>query len=322
MKFRASLALSLLITLLLAACPVFSASAQNPTVTFESVRIDIWPEYDRPAALVILNLALSPQTSLPAAMRVRIPVGAGKPHAVAWQSPDKTLFDLQYDTVTTGPWTEIQFTTPAQDIRIEYYDPSLKKTGNQRDFIFRWPGDYTVQDLTIKVQQPANATNVVFRPNAGTGQPEADGLTYYTVAAGTVNANVTFDLAISYTKADDGLTNPQQFQPAQASQPVNPATTGGMLNFNQVLPFLLGGAGLLLIGFGLWWYWRGGVRVPKFQAETYRPRHAARRTRQKNSENNLPPSTSGDSAGSFCHQCGKKAAPGDVFCRVCGTRLR
>jgi hypothetical protein len=24
----------------------------------------------------------------------------------------------------------------------------------------------------------------------------------------------------------------------------------------------------------------------------------------------------------YCHECGKRAQPGDVFCRTCGTRLR
>ena len=67
---------------------------------------------------------------------------------------------------------------------------------------------------------------------------------------------------MSYTKADDLLTSPNQFQPAQANQPIN-NSTAGRVTLGQMLPWILGSLGLLLIAGGLFWYWRSGmVRKP------------------------------------------------------------
>ena len=34
------------------------------------------------------------------------------------------------------------------------------------------------------------------------------------------------------------------------------------------------------------------------------------------------PMMAASSADIYCHQCGKRALPGDTFCRSCGTKLR
>jgi hypothetical protein len=276
-------------------------------------QVDIWPEYDKPSVLVIYHITLSTQTSLPTTMSIPIPAVAGKPYAVAWQSTDKALYDLKYEMVPAGDWTEIQFSTPAPDVQIEYYDPSLKKTGARRDFTFRWSGKYAVQDLSLTVQQPVNATDMTFRPAAGSGHPGDYGLTYYSLVVGKVNAGTTFDLAISYNKPDETLTNPDQFQKAQPNQPVD-SSTSGRVAFDQLLPWGVGGLGLLLIAAGSFWYWRTG-RVPSARTAAGRPHHTHSRSGQV-----LSPAAVGETT--YCHQCGKKAAPGDAFCRACGTKLR
>jgi hypothetical protein len=287
---------------------------QAGDVVLDNVYVEIWPEYDKPSVLVIYHITLSAQVSLPAAVNIRIPAAAGKPSAVAWQSTDKALYDLKYETKPAGEWTEIQFSTPAPDVQIEYYDPGLKKTGAQRNFTFRWPGNYTVQNLSMQVQQPVNATNMKFRPDAGSGRPGALGLIYYSLLVGKVSTGKTFDLAVTYDKPDDSLTNSQQFQAAQPNQPLDSGTTGRVA-LDQFLPWGAGGLGLLLIAAGSIWYWKTG-RITSNKAATGRARHA--RTR---SEKPAPAAEKGDEA-TFCYQCGKKAAPGDAFCRACGTKLR
>jgi len=290
-------------------------SSQEQEILLDSVSVDIWPEYDQPAVLVIYHVTLSSQVSLPVTMSLRIPAAAGKPHAVAWQSPDKALFDLKYDSKAAGEWTEIQFNTPAPDVQIEYYDPTQKKTGTRRAFTFRWSGVYTVQNLSLQIQQPANATNFTFRPDVGKGQAGDFGLTYYTLLEGKVNAGTTFDLAMSYNKPDDTLTNPQQFQAAQPNQPVDSGTSGRVA-LDQFLPWGVGGLGLMLIAAGLFWYWRTGHMPSSTKFVSARPRHA----RSRSAQASAPAVSVGN--GTFCHQCGKKASAGDVFCRACGTKLR
>jgi hypothetical protein len=287
---------------------------QSEPISLDSVNVDIWPEYDRPSVLVIMHMKVSPQVKFPADISIRIPASAGKPYAVAWQSPDKALFDLKYETKAAGDWTEIRFNAPSPDIQIEYYDPTIMKTGPRRDFTYHWSEKYPVQNLSLQIQQPVNATNMTFRPDVGSGSTGDSGLTYYSLQVGKVNPETTFDLAMSYNKPDDMLTNPQQFQQAKPNQPVDSGASG-RITFDQFLPWGLGGLGLLLITVGFLWYWRTG-RIFPGKVTYNRPRHNPARSNRATEPN------SGPEEASFCHQCGKKAGPGDVFCRVCGTKLR
>ena len=45
--------------------------------------IAVWPEFDRPLVLVIIQAELSADTTLPAPLTLRIPAIAGQPYAVA-----------------------------------------------------------------------------------------------------------------------------------------------------------------------------------------------------------------------------------------------
>jgi hypothetical protein len=286
---------------------------QTQEIALDTVSVDIWPENDRPSVLVIMHVKLSAQVNLPAEMSIRIPAAAGQPFAVAWQSSDKALFELKYDTKAAKDWTEIEFIAPSSDIQIEYYDPTIKKTGSKRDFTFHWSEKYPVQNLTLQIQQPVNATNMTFNHNVGSGHIGDDGLTYYSLVVGNVNAGTAVDLAMSYNKQDDTLSA-QQFQKAQPNQPIDGGASGRVA-FDQFLPWGVGGLGLLLIAAGSFWYWKTG-RAPSTQTASGRLRHSSARLDKPVS------AAAGAGESAFCHQCGKKAGPGDVFCRACGTKLR
>lgn len=336
MKFRASLH-KLLIAFLVLFAPILGgvrpaqAAAQQPqTITLESVRVDVWPEYDQPSVLVIYNVTIASTVNLPATLTVRIPAAVGKPHAVAMQDVSG-LYVLNYTTNRAGDWLEVKFTTPSPDVRVEFYDTTLTKSGAHRTYTFHWPADYTVKNLSVKVQQPVNATNVTFRPDIGAGRADSDGLTYYTLTPGKVDAGTAFDLTMGYDKADDTLTNPQQFQAAQPSQPVDGNTPGRVKLFQgatvttlQLVMIILGLA--LILGGGAWYGFTSGG-FTRFQRgfNTARAGNSATNGRKRHTH----PSVAGQAADSavtgeaaFCQQCGKKAGPGDVFCRSCGTRLR
>jgi hypothetical protein len=304
--FCGALVLALLCTAL-----VPSGVQSQGQVTFASVRVDVWPEYDQPSVLVIYNITLSPQVSFPAVVSLRIPASAVRPHAVAMQDP-AGLLNLNYETAAAGEWVEVRFTTQVPDVHVEYYDPNLRRSGQRRDFTYTWPGDYPVENLSLAVQQPSSATQMGFRPSMGSGVAAEDGLIYYSYQAGSVAAGTEVNLEIWYEKPDDALTSPDQFQPAVPAAPID-ASTDGRVTLDQVLPWALGGLGLLLIAAGLLWYWQTG-RNPQPVGRAGRSRHARRESPQP------APAANGDSI--FCHQCGRKAGGSDKFCRTCGTKLR
>lgn len=293
--------LALVIVLLLFAPR--AALAQSP-VEIDRLELDLWPEYDRPDLLVIYRVTLSASTNLPASLSLRIPAEAGRPANLAAKDLDGLLYNLTYTTETEGKWVRVNFTTASQEIQLEFYDPRIQKNGNQRSLEFLWPADYTVDSFSLLVQQPTTATNFKVLPDMGAGRPGQDGLNYYSSVIGRVEAGTeTVNIKISYQKDNDTLSaNPEAVQP---SQPLTNQTVG-RTTMQEMLPWLLGGLGLILIAGGAVWYWQSG-RVASAQP-AYR-RHGKRQAAEEDGP-------------VFCHECGKRASPGDVFCRVCGSRLR
>lgn len=278
-----------------------NAAPEQETTSIQTLQIDVWPEYDQPAVLVIYRVTLSPQVKLPTEMTLRVPVSTGGPSAIAEQTANG-LFNLEYaETGRDSQWITVRFTTTLPQLQIEYYDSALQKEGDQRSYTLRWPGDYPVDDLLIKVQQPRTGSRLALEPNTGKASIGQDGLSYFDVPLGQVDAGESFQLQVRYQKSDDELTQSAVFEQVT---PVSPANTASSSPASpQVLPWLLGGLGLALIGGGVFWYLRGARPLAAAPARTEAVEPAA--------------------GGSiFCHQCGKKAGAADVFCRSCGTKLR
>lgn len=291
--------------------PVF---AQTPaTIEFEKAQINLWPEYDRPDVLIIYRLTLSPKTTLPAQISLRLPQIIGdKPSAVAMKDASGALVNLNY-TATPDPggeWVRIAFTTPLPELQIEYYDSRLVKDVTRRTFEYTWPGDYLIKALEIMVQQPVNSTQMQIFPSLGAGSINPDdGLTYYNASVGRVSAGTTFNVRLTYVKSDSKLS--------MTTQPVQPSSDGTVFRTvldNQSL-LIAGGlviGAILLFGIValLSGYWKPGKK-----GSAFRKRHAVRETEPREAAQSLDSAT-------YCHQCGKPSRPGDVFCRVCGTKIR
>ncbi|MEJ2707025.1 MAG: zinc ribbon domain-containing protein [Anaerolineales bacterium] len=270
-----------------------------------SVEVDLWPEYDRPTVLVIYRLTLPASVSLPQELHIRIPTSA-EINAVAVLQADG-LFSIPYDRQVTGDYKEISFQATLPDVQIEYYDPGLVKEGSSRHFEYTWPGDYAVDSMEVQVQQPVDASDMRISPDLGSGVTAGD-LTYYTAEVGSLEAGQTFSITFDYSKPNDTLSN-SNLQ-IEASGPISDSSASGSLT--TILPWVLGILGVVLIAGGGIWYWRSGRE----------PAQPKRRTRRKTSAGPeaAPPVQEGGYI--YCHQCGKRAAPGDRFCRTCGTQLR
>lgn len=299
----------LIILVLLLACLIpAKTGAQNQT-SFASLAVDLWPEFDKPSMLVMYLITISPQVKLPAEIRLRIPASAGAPNAVANCQPDGSCFNAPYDQQPAGEWSVLTFQATSPDLRVEYYDPQLTKNGARREYQFAWPGDYAVDNLLIRVQQPVGAENMLVKPGTFSITAAEDGFTYHRLDAGPVPAGQSVEVVISYDKTTDDLSNSSM--PVEPSEPLG-SETAGRTSLASTLPIALGLVGLALIIGGGVWYWRSGRQKP----QTTRSRRVRRRA-----------SATIDSGGAaegnvYCHQCGKRAAPGDRFCRACGTQLR
>lgn len=287
--------LFLAILLLTLAMPVRAQISQE----FDTVNLDIWPEYDKPGVLVIYHVTLSSSMRLPAEITMRIPEAASAPSAVAEQNADG-LFNVPYQEVDRdNRWITIRFTVAFPQFQMEFYDPTLSIEGPDHDYTFRWPGDAAVNTLNVIVQQPRTASGLTLQPSSGTQTVGNDGLIYLTVPVGPVKLGDDFALTLTYQKTDDSLTRGAEAQQVTAVLPSSQTIESPAIPGSTA--WILGTLGALMIAGAIFWYLLSSHRL---------------------SAPSLTKAAKRKSKRVFCHQCGQQAGEEDVFCRACGTKLR
>lgn len=284
------------------------ARAQEPT-SLASTAVSIWPEYDRPTALVIFEIMLPANTALPAQVSLRVPSTVDKMQVVAVGDALNTVTDqgIDYTFEKGDPWSQIKINANGRAIRVEYYDAALKKTGDTREYTYVWPGDYAVDDFTFELRTPLKSTNVTSQPSLNRDIVDQDGFQYWTSHPGGIDQGKQYSVAFKYDRNTD-LPSTAFLIPNPSNNSV--ATPSSQQNFiYERLPYIIGLLGVaLLIGGGIW-FWRSG-RESSGRGRTPRRRHAKGEGQE-----------TGDS-DIYCHNCGRRASPSDRFCRACGTRLR
>jgi hypothetical protein len=287
-----------------------AAGAQTPA-RLATLHISLWPEYDRPQTLVILEGQLAPEVGLPASLSIRIPAQAGQPHAVATTGTDGQLLIAQYSTRVDGPDTVVDFQTPSPGFRIEYYDPALTIDGDARSLVFEWQTDYAVDSVRVRVQQPAGARDLVGEPALISVGASDDGLTYYEASPGALRAGDRLSQQVRYAKVGSGLSvDTLSEAPAPQPQAVTPRRTA-----DNRLRLIAGAAlGVAAVAASAFAYVRTRQRAPA--RATRRPRR-----RPASAPAMVPAAGGAAGAGRFCTQCGQARQAGDRFCRNCGATL-
>lgn len=275
-------------------------SAQN-NVTFTSVSVQLWPEYDQPSMLVITDFEVAANTQFPASVTFRIPQDANL-IAVATYTADGTLMDAVFKgPKADGEWQSFTITLDSTAARFEYYQP-IAFNGEQRIFSYLWDGAYAVEVFNIRVLEPLDTTSLTTTPELASISQEND-LKYFESDPVKLAAGEQFVLNLDYKKASDALiTSSQGVQPAA---PVD-ENTPGRVSLSNYLPYLLAGLGAVMIVGGFAYYWQAG------RGSSKKPRRRA--------HSNVESEENGEET--YCPQCGTRAKPSDRFCRVCGGRIR
>jgi hypothetical protein len=269
--------------------------------------VELWSEFDQPSMLVINEFALSPQVPLPVEIKWRYP-NEGNLVAVAFESEGLLLNSAFESSAEQGAWQTITLQVDTYNTyHIEYYQP-LSRESEKRRFTYKWFGDYSVDDFRLSVSLPADSANVETTPAFNEFEPVPD--RNQIIGSDTqemlrMGHSYQFDLA--YDRVSDELTGPGQATQVNPSEPLTPETPGRISV--DSLPWIIGGVGIALIGFGLFFYWRStGAGSASSKRTRKRSQHSSA---QKDSAEPL-----------YCHECGTRANPGDRFCRTCGSRLR
>lgn len=285
---------------------LLAAKARQAAVRAMDITVSLWPEYDKPAMLVIYRITLPADTAFPVTLTVRIPKRVGRPFAVATAaSPQDTLVNAAYDyTPTEAEWAEVTLQTQQPYVQVEYYD-NLQKQGDERAYTFIWPGDLSTDHFVVEFLPPWNASTPIFEPSLESQGAGPMGLPVYGRDFGPIEAGQTFTLTVRYTKPDDVLTveHMQQVAPNAAPlTPVAPPSSGTPMSarWPTWLPWVLTGIGVMLVGLGLGFaLWERRRGMPKPQ-----PRAKPTKARVR-----------------YCPQCGTQALPNARYCHHCGAPL-
>jgi hypothetical protein len=218
------------------------ASSAQAILRLEQLQVDLWPEYDQPAMLVIYRGRLADDVELPATLTLHLPARVERPNAVAYDDGSGTLLNATYSTRAEGDWVAVTLETSTPNFQLEFYD-SLARKDELRSYTFVWPGDYAVGQFNFFLLPPPGAEDVQTDPaltlvqQFGTDAPSLVGVLDSGLAVGQ-----EIQLTVSY----DG------------SAVSSPAGEGD----GKVSPLIIGAivaALLLLIASGVLWY----VRRPK-----------------------------------------------------------
>lgn len=309
------LGVALLMILGLFLAPV--ARAQSPTNDLARLEVELWPDYDQSAVLVLLTGSLADDAPVPATFVLPVPEEATI-NAVAHVDVESGQLQniAEVDTSTPG---QLTFTTPSPTFRIEYYMPYTAE-GDQREFTFDWRSDVTIDQVLTTVQQPAEANDFEVTPPAGQPTTGPDGLLYYPLNAQALPAGQSYLVTISYNLASDLLTADvlaTRQPPVQGPLPVvSDAAQEDASEFNWPLVIIVAG-GLIIVAAVAWFLYTSS------QGNRKRPPRP-RPVRQTTKTSSRPQSSSSSPASDvqFCHNCGQPVDPEDRFCRECGTAVK
>lgn len=267
------------------------AATRNAT-RLESMQIEIWPEYDRPAALVILRAEVGSDIGLPAAVSLRIPASSGGPAAVAYTTAKKgQLLNLTHERSDAAGFITLHFSVPTRFFQVEFYDRLVTGT-SERTYKYLWPGDLPVSWLDLVLQEPAGASNISAKPELGDKSTGSDGLLYRAAQLGPFEQGKPLPIEIRYTKSDPRTSVELLKLSAPAAN--IPASTPPLTKSNSwLIPALVSAVLLIAASAAAYFFWW--------------------RRRQR--------SLAAAGSAGFCSKCRNRISAGDRFCAGCGTPL-
>ena len=253
--------------------PVLGLATLNPGWKTAQMVVQVWPEYDKRAVLVIMTFALPAEVPLPATFKFAVPTGAVIAGIGEVDPNGNFTFNYANSYPPVAPGTDWDIATiqvqKYRSLQIDYYyDPGLPVGAGPRSFplLLQLPMDVT--SLNLHVQQPARATDFNVQPAMqGTGAAQ-DGFTYAVASLSDAKAGSTFSYVVSYSKPDGELSTSTS------------ETTGAKLNTSTVLlavilviVVLIGGVVIYLL------FRRSGKAAPAKRQGSGQGRPKARATR-------------------------------------------
>jgi hypothetical protein len=282
--------------------------AQDPN-RLSSLKISLWPEYDRPTVLVILNGTLADKGNLPRDVSVVVPTLADVVVTTYVNTDGRQAPEQVFKTADLNDGTKrITFSIATAEYWVEYYD-DLVRGAPDKTIAFALKSPSAADLVSFEIQQPVRASNLTSTPSSQLMRTEPDGLSYYGLQLANIAAGQAINAQIKYTRTETRLSRDLITPAATNSAPIGTLEQPGASQniFFAVAAVVLGIAAAI----GFFVLRQRNTRPALVRQPSRRAQANPRRERAAN------PKTS-----AFCPQCGRALSTEDNFCPRCGTKRR
>jgi hypothetical protein len=182
------------------------AQEENYITGFDNVQLWIYPEYDDPRLLVMLEGIIEGKEP-PVMVRFLVPSEAEMYSAGSMDVQGRYTGGPPHREPSSIPgWDEIAYEVTTNTFRVEYYDPIISgQTDKSMSYEFRWL--YPISELEVIIQQPLRASNFEVSP-VGNSFIDDQGFTSYIYNFSDLRDGPPLRFEISYYKSD---TKPSLF---------------------------------------------------------------------------------------------------------------
>ncbi len=255
--------------------------------TLKDISISLWPDYDHPGVLVMLEGILPAETGLPATVTFPVPGDVSRVLTMGTTlNPDSSVaFQTRENSVT--------LTLLHHSFHLEYYTHTFSSDSRDMDFSLFTPYDVT-DSCDIFIQKPLAAKDFKLSFTADETQNDRHGLEYHVKHLGTQKKGNLIKAGFSYTNPDGKLSI--DVLQEMMSQMGNTTTGGSTAQPESSFPT---------------WMWFLVVIIVILIA--------ALSVILTRSGTPVTASTAG-SAGKFCGNCGSAREAGHRFCPKCGHK--
>ncbi|GAB4256484.1 MAG: hypothetical protein Kow00129_16980 [Thermoleophilia bacterium] len=305
--------------LMLSASPALAAE-----VSAKDLRVSVWPEYDDPRVLVIMQGELTDDVELP--VEISFPVPKGAEIGMACEvDPSGGHACKPYRLEDKGDYQTLTYTVESQKkVFFEYYYEAFPAGTQERSFEFKFWPQFPVGNLALDIQEPLRSTDFVIDPALGQTSTDSNGFVYHVQTYPEPEVGEPLAFNISYSKPDQDpsvnassqggsggpLADGQSFSNEGAVYTVAGAVVFAILLFAGYRTFRPAGAAA----------GRGGGRGARRASRT-NAKVASKAAASRSSHPDKAPARSGRSGGRFCTSCGTPVRTRDRFCSDCGEEV-
>ncbi|MFC2022473.1 zinc ribbon domain-containing protein [Chloroflexota bacterium] len=266
------------------------AQEEKEVTGFDNVQLWIYPEYDDPRLLVMLEGQIA-GAEPPAVVKFLVPSKAEMYSAGSMDAQGQYSGGPPHrEPSSISDWDEITYEVTTNTFRVEYYDPIIIGQSDKSIYYeFRWL--HPISKLKVIVQEPRRSSSFNVSP-AGNALVDNQGFTSYLYNFSELEDMPPLRFEINYHKSD---TRP--------SQSINGNESSDSF-LMVVIVVILGAAAVV----GFFWIRKSRPRTREAR------RQLARNSPERKPKNN-------QSRTRFCSQCGQPIDISDKFCTHCGAKL-